>query len=296
MKSNLNYIVIVLLVVINITGCQVFNNKSEKIKILDLKDGDKHLLFYGSEHSNDEKNPMFEDIKEKFHFINPEIVLVEGDYNNNKYSDVDNAIKSGESAYVTYLAQKENILIKSVEPSKKEQYQYLLNKYEKNSVLMMYVLRQTYQYQKQKDNKDINYKKTIKRYVYRMKKDGFPISDTEVSLENILSLLKQYTDKDIDNKNWIYLDIKAYVYRDKAKLNDIYNDILKFRNKHLIKTIEEVLIEYDKVFVIMGSGHVIEEEKRIIKTFDKVKNGDIGVLRDNCLTLKVSNILKHYLG
>ncbi|MTI71841.1 MAG: TraB/GumN family protein [Firmicutes bacterium] len=272
MKSNLNYIVIVLLVVINITGCQVFNNKSEKIKILDLKEGDKHLLFYGSEHSNDENNPMFEDIKEKFHSINPEIVLVEGDYNNNKYSDIDNAIKSGESAYVTYFAQKENILIKSVEPSKKEQYQYLLNKYEKNSVLMMYVLRQTYQYQNQRDNKDINYKKTIKRYVDRMKKDGFPISDTEASLKNILSLLKQYTDKDIDNKNWSNLDVKAYVYRDKARLNEVYNDILKFRNNRLIKTIEEALIEYDKVFVIMGSGHVIEEENRIRETFNKVKD------------------------
>lgn len=196
--------------------------------------------------------------------------MVEGDADKWEYYDINSAIAQGESSYIAFLARKENILLKSVEPSQKEQFDYLLQKYDRNRVLAMYILRQTYQYQNQYANNPINYEQKIQSFVDYMMENGFPITKEEAELDNLLYLLRQYTNLDINNNNWIELDVKAYVHRDDAIFNDIYNDLISFRNKNLILTIEDVLNKYDRVFVIMGGGHLIEEKEEIEKIFNSI--------------------------
>jgi hypothetical protein len=107
--------------------------------------------------------------------------LVEGDADKWEYYDINSAIAQGESSYIAFLARKENILLKSVEPSQKEQFDYLLQKYNKNRVLAMYILRQTYQYQNQYNNNPINYEQKIQSFVNCMMENGFPITEEEAS-------------------------------------------------------------------------------------------------------------------
>ena len=177
----ISVILILIIAIIYLCRALYLDYYYNKIHIIDLESKERHLLFYGSRHSNDKSNPMFKDIEERFYSTNPQIVFVEGDYNENKYDNVDTAIAQGESAFVTFLAQKENTLLKSVEPSPKDQYEYLLQKYDKDMVLMMYILRQTYQYQNQNDVNQINYEETIKSFVNGMMEEGFPITDEDAS-------------------------------------------------------------------------------------------------------------------
>ena len=91
-------------------------------------------------------------------------------------------------------------------------------------------------------------------------------------LANILSLLEQYTELVVDNNSWLKLDVKAYVFRNGTEFNEIYNDITDFRNNYLVASIEETFNNYDRVFVIMGSGHVIKERKQIEEIFNSIEH------------------------
>lgn len=246
------------------------SNKIDGVRIIDLKSNDKHLLFYGSRHSNNKTDPMFKDIEEKFFSTNPQVVLVEGDTNKLQHSDIDSAVRDGESSFVSYLAQKNNLQLESVEPSMKDQYEYLLKKFDKNRVLLMYILRQVQQYQREQDNKPIVFKEQLQRLVNYMVSEGFPLDENEAKLESILNLLNSYLKEDINNNNWKSIDTIKYVFREGADLNGIYNEVYNFRNQYLVSTIEKQLQKYDRVFVIMGSSHVRDEKIHIEEVFGKL--------------------------
>lgn len=177
-----------------------------------MKNSNKHMIFYGSRHCNDKEDPIFKDIEKHLYEVNPEIVLVEGNFDKNLYIDKESAIKMGEIAFTSYLAQRNNILLKNVEPSLQEQFNYLLEKYEKEKVLAMYTLRQLYQYQNQQDKNPIDFEVIIERYVAGMAKNGFPISKDETDFKYIQGLLQPYINITINNSNWTKIDANSLIY------------------------------------------------------------------------------------
>jgi len=238
--------------------------------IIDLKSDNHRLLFYGSKHSNDKTNPMFKEIEKYFYNIKPQVVLVEGDFNQNDYTNSDESILHGESAFVTYLAKKNDIHVESVEPSMKKQFDFLLKKYDKNKVLLMYILRQIYQYQNQQKNNQMNFQQTIGDYVNSMVAQGFPLNSDEAKLDNILNLLKSYLNQNINNNNWTSIDVYSIYNNNGTELNMIYNDVLNMRNEFLLSKIQENLKNNNRVFIIMGGNHVKEEKENIKDIFLKV--------------------------
>ena len=94
-KSILAIVIILIFVVIGYYAYRNYILSSPYI--LELKNENKYLLFYGSIHSNDKNDQMFKDIEERFIKINPQIVLVEGDSNQSEYKDIEDAIINGES-------------------------------------------------------------------------------------------------------------------------------------------------------------------------------------------------------
>ena len=248
------------------------NSTLKGVHIIDLKDGTKHLLFYGSKHSNNKTDPMFEDIKEMFFKMDPQRVLVEGHHNRISYNDVDIAIKNGESAYVSYLAQKNNISLGTVEPSISEQYNLLLEKYGKNKVLAMYTLRQLNQYQRQQKYEQMKYSRVLCRYVLGMVNRGFPLNRDKVNIDYIERIIDPYLDQKITKENWTQVNAYKPVYKKGHELNEIYEEIYTIRNKNLVSTIKESLKKYNRVFVIMGSQHVIDEKENIKNKFYKIIN------------------------
>lgn len=271
-KRYICFILIIILLSILIVGCYS-NNKSERVEgvaIINMKNRNKHMIFYGSRHCNDKKDPIFKDIEKHFYEVNPEIVLVEGDANKNSYIDKESAIKMGEIAFTSYLGQKNKVLQKSVEPSFQEQFKYLLEKYDKEKVLAMYILRQLYQYQNQQEKNHIDFEITIERYVKSLSKNGFPINRDETKLEYIQELLKPYINITINNSNWTKVDANSLIYNEGTELNTIYEEIYKMRNENLKATIDKSLKEYDRVFIIMGKQHLLDEKDNIKAIFNNL--------------------------
>lgn len=271
MKRKLIFIIFI---VVAIIGAVVFYFKSqpavvEGISIINLDGAGKRLLFYGSRHSNDKNNPMFKDIERYFYDTHPQIVLVEGDFNKNKYSDMDSAIARGESAYVTYLAQKEGIPLGSVEPPMPLQFQTLLGEYSKEKILLMYLFRQLYQYQRQNQNVKIDFERETQDYASSLAKQGLPLNEDDLKPGSIIDTLKRYLNQDINNSSWADIDYYSIVYKSGSEINEIYQKVLDMRNQYLLDTIKDNLDKYDRVFIIMGGDHVKSERQYIEEIFSR---------------------------
>ncbi|KPU46078.1 hypothetical protein OXPF_01880 [Oxobacter pfennigii] len=273
-----NFLILFFLIICLTFGLYYYNINSKEVRgveIINLDKNNKKLLFYGSNHSNDIDSPMFKDIEKNFNRIKPQVVLVEGDFNAIKYADMYEAIEKGESAYVSYLAQQKDIPLQSVEPSMRRQYDILLEKYSKEDVLLMYVLRQLYQFQRESSVQNMDFEQKLERYLDVMANQGFPFSSEEILLKKVLALLKEHLNADIDSSNWMDINYYDLIYRSGTKLNRIYSEVLNIRNQHLLSVIEDSLNKYDRVFVIMGADHVKTQRKNIENIFliqqDKTK-------------------------
>jgi hypothetical protein len=244
--------------------------KIRGVTIIELNKSNKHMVFYGSRHCNDKNDPIFKDIEKWFYKFNPQIVLVEGYYDTKNYIDADNAIQKGEMAYISYLAQKNNVKLGSVEPSMAEQYEYLLGKYDREKVLAMYVLRQLNQYQKQQGNLPMSFPEVLEEYIAGLSKSGFPVKEEECNFVFIQKLLNPYLKEELNKNNWTQVDAYSIVYNKGTDINEIYQEIYVLRNENLKAVIRENLKQYDRVFVMMGSQHVLDEKEHVKEVFENI--------------------------
>lgn len=149
-----------------------------------------------------------------------------------------------------------------------EQFDYLLKKYDRESTMAMYILRQIYQYQSQNKDNPILFIKSMEQFVSHFVRDGFPLSEEEANFKSIQKLLKPYLQIEIDENNWTTIDVYSVVFKSGNKINDIYREIYTIRNEKLKSNIENSLLNYDRIFVIMGSDHVLDEKDNIKHIFN----------------------------
>ena len=89
----------------------VFIEKFEK--------GKKKLVLIGVSHSNDSE--QINKIKREIEKFNPDVILIEGEFEKAKFSSESEAILHGwEMGFVSYFARKRNILLEPNDPSDEE--------------------------------------------------------------------------------------------------------------------------------------------------------------------------------
>ena len=121
--------------------------------ILELNNGSKHLVMYGCKHSFSPLDTMFIDIQNKFEKLNPDFALNEGG-NWPIYDSRDETImRSGEQGFLRFLCKKYNVPVRSFEPKPVGEYKYLVSKYKKDDVLLMYFCRQIVQIQRSEERR-----------------------------------------------------------------------------------------------------------------------------------------------
>lgn len=238
-------------------------------KDLELNAGNKALFWFSGIHSNDPNHEMFEDIEKAFTVFDADYVLVEGDYDD-RYQNIEDPFQvrlHGESAYVTYLSRKNNIPISSIEPPMSDQLKFLQKEYKSSDILAMYMLRQINQMQRESKNKPIDFFNYMKKFAskYQMKN-----SFEAVNRNKIIELLEPHIGFKVTSKNWKNINAYEIVYNETGTINDIYNDILAFRDEYSVKLIKEKLNEYDRLFIMMGADHIKVQREALEKYFDEL--------------------------
>ena len=236
--------------------------------ILELKNKENHLIVYGCNHSFDTSNSMFIDIEKRLLKLNPDIVLNEGGDWPIFDTKNETILKSGEQGFTRYICNENDISVKTFEPKPKQEFDFILSKYDKNDVLLMYFCRQISQLQR---NQLINdFQSYMIKYLSHLKGNGFPIIDPEKEYD----LLITYYEKFFKEKfNWEKFNPEnVWPNYNNTIINEINKEISEFRDKSILKLIEIELNNNRNVFVIMGGHHLLKQEKAIKEIFKKNKS------------------------
>lgn len=243
------------------------NEKYEpKGRHLQLNNGDNWFFWLYTIHSSCPSNPIFTEIENRMDEFKPDLVLVEGGANKNKYRDREHAISCGESAYAVFYARQKKIEVKDIEPDFSEQVNFLQKKYTPESILALYIVRQIGSVQLTGNKLALKLDDIMHSMANTLVKNGLKINSDNVNNEYLLKLVNSNISTKISCDNWetskLYREYGGNKGKNKV-ITSIYNDLITFRNSHLVDKIDGARIQYKRVFVVMGYGHLQETKKKL---------------------------------
>lgn len=275
-RNNKVFKVIVFTIIIlinNIFLNQLFANNiiNERFNpfIIELDRGGSSILYYGSSHNIDISHPQFNDIEKKWNKFKPDVAYSEGKIWPLIKSKADAIKRYGEQGLLRYLAYRDNIKIKCIEPTRKKEVQYLKKYYPLIKIKIFYVLRQLV-IDKEILNKNINSKyvsfllsNNSSFSIYSLNK-RVPRTVLELNLK-IKKLLPEI-------KDWEKIDSRYFMDIRKpgnwlAKMNILVN---KYRDIYMIKKIIKEFKNGKKIFAVVGESHVVEQEKTLLEKINKI--------------------------
>lgn len=251
--------------------------------VYELKQGDREVLYFGVDHSNDISNPQFNEIQKKFNEIKPDVVFVEGfdSLAEKKEKAVEHISKNtiedltksfGESGFVLKLAVSSGADFDSPEPKFKTEIEYLLKKgFSKEDIFAFYLYRQISQYDRSVEN--VN----IEEYLNLLIADIKNQTDWQNFDYSILHL-KKIGEKiwgekgDLYSKEFSIERVDPTPWENRTEMQTIITKIAQesnqFRNGYMIQRIQEVLKDKKKLFIVFGASHAVMQEPALKKMFE----------------------------
>jgi hypothetical protein len=237
--------------------------------IIELDRGESSILYYGSFHNIDISHPQFNDIENKWNRFKPDIAYSEGEIWPLIKSKAEAIKKYGEQGLLRYLAYRDNIKIKCIEPTRKKEIQYLKKYYPLIKVKIFYVLRQLVIdkeiLKKNINNKYVRFLLSNNRSfcIYSLNK-RVPRTVLELNIK-IKKLLPEI-------KDWRKIDSRYFMDTRKpgnwlAKMNILVN---KYRDIYMVKKIIKELKNGKKIFAVVGKSHVVKQEKTLLEKINKI--------------------------
>lgn len=230
--------------------------------ILEIDAANGSLLMYGAHHTRDPKNPQMADIERRWKSFQPTVALYEG----RQRGFVDSRILeplSGrtEAEKLQSLAHRDGVRLYSLEPRYEDEVAALLGKWSAERVALYFTMR-----------------------VYWAESGGDPDDDLA------LHLLQKRTDveglrgtmttvADIDRVwsremqglgDWRTLSEEPY----EGWIAEVSNDSRTIRGEHLSRALIDLVRRGERVFVVVGSGHVIRTEPVLRAGLQARKLGD----------------------
>ena len=229
--------------------------------ILELQSDEGALLYFGAEHTSDLAHPQFAQIENYWEAFNPTLVFSEGGRIRPQEQSRDIAIqKYGEQGLLRWLAAKDSVPIRSIEPDQNEEVAALLSTYTPEQLKFYYLTREVVSYQRNQPDKPLE--DYLVDYLERYNKvpslSGPPRTFTELD-----SLYDLWFNKDSDWRafpsRWVAPSILEVF------TNHIARDVVKIRDTHHVKTLVQAVNQGERVFSVIGFGHVVVQEPALRK-------------------------------
>jgi hypothetical protein len=217
------------------------------------------LLYFGARHSNNPNDPQFLDIEYWWTQFKPDIALNEGG-NPPVLKTRDEAIsKAGEPGLVRFLAARDKIPVRSLDPSRSEQVAVLRKKYSAEQIKMSFILGQMTEYGRiigGEESPEDHLKKTIDVL------NSEPGLDVEPkSISELESVFRRICPEQGSYKNakpsWFDPNIRGNPF------NAISRDNNDFRDRYMLDLVTHTVREKKRVFAVVGASHVVMQEDAI---------------------------------
>lgn len=212
------------------------------------------LLYYGASHTNDPKHPQIADISSRWDAFHPTVALYEGRTRGYFYGGLIEPFAGlPEPALVHKLARRDGIPLYTLEPSYEDEVAELLPMFSAEQIALYFFLR-----------------------VYSAEAGG--VSDEALALD----LLEKRTDvnglrgslstlADVDRlwqSDFPGQDDWRIQQGEPGYLSEISDSSRRIRGEHMIRTLIDLVEQGERVFAVVGSGHVIRQEWNLRTVFN----------------------------
>ena len=234
--------------------------------VLEIKYKKCGILYYGSYHNVNLQHPQFQDIEKKWNNFKPDIAYSEG-MRWPLIKSRDKAImQNGEQGLLRYLAYRDKVKIKCIEPRRRNEMLYLLKKFTPTKIKIYYILRQII------INQEIFKKETNPYHIKIMLKNMTKIRFFNTSLKTVNEFSTMVKTLLPDLKDWRNIKSKYFmnVLNKKNWLAKINVKVNKYRDKHMVKSIIRSLKKGKKTFVVVGKSHVVQQEKVLLSKIQEL--------------------------
>lgn len=184
----------------------------------------RNVFLFGSNHSTDKS--QLDLIRSSIEKFNPEVILVEGNFDKANFNSIEDSIKKGrEMGYVSFICNRKKIPLISNDPLSKDDKEFIRNKYN-DKIEKLYFLLRDYSI-KRLSNEDLEFIEFFFKDIFN---------------ENF-DILKNYSD---------YFNPTIFI----NLFNKITRELNEFRDNYMLCKIKELLKTNSKIFIIKGNYHL----------------------------------------
>ncbi len=232
--------------------------------IVEIKFGKGALLYFGARHTNDPKDTQIAQIETLWRQFRPTLAFNEGGDPPALPSIEEAVSRIGESGLVRFLAARDKVPVRSLEPSKADEAAMLLKTYTPEQVKVFYALRQVPQFRNSKRDETIeaHMNFVLGKWLASVPGlEGAPNSVTE--LERIcLWLTPALQDWREAPQSW-FDPTKSEAYTNRvSRLSG------EFRDRHMVKLLIDAVKQGQRVFAVVGVSHVVMQERVLKAAFE----------------------------
>lgn len=253
-------------------------NQGERFRsyVFEVGDGEKKIVYFGSSHTTNPTDPLFEEIKQKFDEVKPDMVYIEGweAINDNKEKaregmkakTLEEIKLEGEAHFALKLAVDAGTDFESPEPDFSKEIEYLLHQgFSKQDIFNFYVYRQIEQYQRENKERSLeDCKKYLRPYLDELNRES---GWDEQELNNLEQDI--FLDVDLESEKYRQqVDPIPWEGKSQTNLNEISRQSSNFRDRHMVERIATGLKEHNRLFAVYGSAHAIKQEPAVRALLD----------------------------
>ncbi len=263
-------LLLILIIAVVLNATHVWKNNQYRFlhgKHLYLQSEGKELFWFDVAHSNNPDDIMFRLLEAEFDSFSPDLVLVEGGANSFEGTR-NEAILEGENCFGAYLAKAASIPVEDIEPPFIKQIEYLQNKYAPEDIFAMYVLRQIGSMELMPEDINTNFDAFALDEIQYLTNEGL-LYEGKTS-DDVLNTLNKYLPEPMNRDNWLSLNVFRIYANEKGIVNDIYLDVVEYRNIHLVELIKGKSLTYNRIFVVMGGQHLLDTKKELQKVYSGI--------------------------
>jgi hypothetical protein len=230
------------------------------------------LLYYGSSHTFDPKSKTIRDIISRWKDFNPDIAFWEGgnpDRPGRLSGGFDQIIKDkGEAGLVQYLANKNNVENKTLEPSAWTVITNLRKRFSDQEILIHGILTQTEQ--ARRIGKSVNELDSIasigmkKAHSAGFKDIPSNISEFSMLISKLIPGVSNWHEVDLD-----MVSPKPLHDPNTTIIQKISTESSAVRDRHMLTVLLNEVNKGKKVFVVVGASHLIMQEPGLAEFFQK---------------------------
>ena len=228
--------------------------------ILELDtEGRASLLYYGSMHATNLDDPQFADTEKRWERFQPTVAYSESCVWPLVKSREGAIARYGEQGFLRFLASRDKVPIKSIDPTRAQEAVYLKRFFNAEQIKIFYVLRQAVVNQNLgKDTASVGYVNKILRHLakvdYYFKGNPRHLDEFEGRVHQLFPNLK-------DRQS-----ISCSYFRSPNSenfLSKIHRRLNEFRDQHMLKRIMRELRKGNRIFAVVGRSHVVVQEPAV---------------------------------